>query len=201
MSAPTVEASPPRRLDADARRAQLVQAGLDLLKVRPFDAVGAVEVAAAVGVTKGLVFHYFPTQRDLQVAVAKAAADELVAALETDPSMSNDQRLAMGLDAFVGYIEQNPEAYVAVARGAGANDQLLQVYEDGRDRIAQLIFDGLGLTDPPPALRIGIRGWIAGVEEAVIQWLDGRPIPREELVELLRRAGLALLDATVPQGS
>jgi AcrR family transcriptional regulator len=199
VSASAVDARAPRRLDADARRAQLVQAGLDLLKVRPFDAVSAAEVASAVGVTKGLVFHYFPTQRDLQVAVAGAAADELVAALETDPALPNDQRLALGLDAFVGYIEQNPEAYVAVARGAGANDQLLEVYEQGRDRIARLIFDGLGLTDPPPALRIGIRGWIAGVEEAVIQWLDGRPIPRADLVELLRRAGLALLEATLPQ--
>jgi AcrR family transcriptional regulator len=200
MSATAVDAQTRRRLDPDARRAQLVQAGLELIKERPFDQVGAAEVARAVGVTKGLVFHYFPSNRDLQVEIARAAAKELVAQLHTDPALPNDQRLAIGLEAFIEYIERNPESYVAVARGAGANDRLLEVYEECRRDIVGLIFDALGQSDPSPALRIGMRGWIAGVEEAVIQWLDGRPIPREELVDLLRRAGLALLEATVPQG-
>lgn len=199
MSGMVTETAARRRLDPGARRAQIVQAGLELLQERPFDEVGAAEVAQAVGITKGLVFHYFPSNRDLQVAIARAAAHELVAELVTDPNLPNDQRLAIGLDAFIGYIERNPDAYVAVARGAGANDQLLEVYEEARGRIVQLIFEALGLSDPPPAVRIGIRGWIAGVEEAVIQWLDGRPIPRSELVDLLRNAGLALLEAALPR--
>lgn len=199
MSSTAVDTGPRRRLDPGARRAQIVQAGLELIKELPFDQVGAAEVARAVGVTKGLVFHYFPSNRELQVEIARAAAKELVAELVTDPALPNDQRLAAGLEAFIDYIERNPDSYVAVARGAGANDQLLEVYEECRRDIVQLIFDALGLTDPPPALRIGMRGWIAGVEEAVIQWLDGRPIPREELIDLLRRAGLSMLDAVIPQ--
>ncbi len=200
MSAIAAETQTRRRLDPDFRRAQMVQAGLELIKERPFDQVGAAEVARAVGVTKGLVFHYFPSNKDLQVEIARAAAKELVAELVTDPALPKDQRLAVGLGAFIDYIERNPESYVAVARGAGANERLLEVYEECRRDIAHLILDALGQADPPPALRIGIRGWIAGVEEAVIQWLDGRPIPREELVELLRKAGLALLEATLPPG-
>jgi AcrR family transcriptional regulator len=200
MSATATDTFARRRLDPDARRAQMVQAGLDLIKDRPFDQVRAAEVAKAIGVTKGLVFHYFPSNKDLQVEIARAAAKELVAELVTDPALPNDQRLAAGLEAFIDYIERNPDSYVAVARGAGANGQLLEVYEECRRDIVQLIFDALGLTDPPPALRIGMRGWIAGVEEAVIQWLDGRPIPRVELIDLLRKAGVALLEAALPHG-
>jgi AcrR family transcriptional regulator len=200
MSTSVIETGARKRLGADARRAQLIQAGLDLIEQRPFDEVGAAEVAEAVGVTKGLVFHYFPSNKDLQVAIAKAAADELVAELVTDPALPNAERLTAGLEAFIDYIERNPESYVSIARGAGANEELLDVYEHCRRNIVQLVLDALGLTDPPPALVIGLRGWIAGVEETVIQWLDGRPISRDELIDLLRKAGLALLDAALPQG-
>ena len=170
-----------------------------LIKERPFDQVGAAEVAGAVGVTKGLVFHYFASNRELQVAIARAAAAELLAELETDPALSNAERLAVGLDRFIAYIERNPESYVAVARGAGANEQLLDVYERCRRDIVQLILDALGQADPSPALRIGLRGWNAMVEEAVLNWLDqGRPIPREELIDLLQRAGVGLLEVVMP---
>jgi AcrR family transcriptional regulator len=199
MSTTAIDAGARKRLGPDERRAQLIQAGLDLIEQRPFDEIGAAEVAEVVGVTKGLVFHYFPSNKDLQVAIAKAAADELVAELVTDPTLPNAERLTAGLEAFIDYIERNPDSYVAIARGAGANEQLLDVYEHCRQNIVQLVLDALGLTDPPPALLIGLRGWIAGVEEAVIQWLDGRPISRDELIELLRKAGLALLDSVLPQ--
>jgi AcrR family transcriptional regulator len=199
VSSTALDTGPGRRLDPGARRAQIVQAGLELLKEGPFQEIGPAEVARAVGVSKALVFHYFPTNRDLQAAIAHAAARELVAQLATDPALPNDQRLTMGLEAFIDYIERQPDSYVAVARGAGANEQLLEVYEECRREIVQLIADALGQPEPSPALRIGLRGWIAGVEEAVIQWLDGRPIPREELIDLLRRAGLGMLDAVIPQ--
>lgn len=58
-----------RRLDAEARREQLVAAGLDLVKRGPIDQLTADDVARAAGVSKGLVFHYFPTTRDLHVAL------------------------------------------------------------------------------------------------------------------------------------
>ncbi|HEX9235856.1 MAG TPA: TetR/AcrR family transcriptional regulator, partial [Actinomycetota bacterium] len=170
-----------RRLEPDARRAQLVEAGLALLKAGPFEEVGPAEVAKAVGVSKALVFHYFASNRHLQVAIAQAAAQELVAELATDPRLPNDERLAIGLERFIDYIERQPDTYVAVARGAGANQQLLEVYEECRREIVQLIAEAVGQPDPSPMLRIGLRGWIAGVEEAALQWLDGKPIPRSDL--------------------
>ncbi len=61
------------RLDADSRREQLLQAGLTLLRTTPFDQLSAVDVARAAGVSKGLVFHYFPTTRELHVALLRAS--------------------------------------------------------------------------------------------------------------------------------
>jgi AcrR family transcriptional regulator len=187
-----------RRLGADARRSQLVHVGLDLLKSSPFDQVSPDLVARVAGVSKGLVFHYFPTKRDLQVAVLRAAAAELLAELDPDPAMAPDQRLRAGLDAFVDFIEQQPANYLAVSRSAGSDPGLLAVFEDTRAAVVDIVVRSLGLSAPPPGLRIVIRGWIAMVEEAILHWLDGRPIPREALVDFLQKAALTMLpDALV----
>ena len=72
-----------RRLSPDERRSQLVATGLRLAKSESVNSLAAAEVAEAAGVSKGLVFHYFPTQGDLHAAIARAGADELVELLST----------------------------------------------------------------------------------------------------------------------
>jgi AcrR family transcriptional regulator len=182
-----------RRLGAAARREQLVQVGVQLLRTDSFEQVSADVVAQRAGVSKGLVFHYFPTTRDLQVAVLRAVAHELVVSLDVDPSATPADRLLVGIDAFVAFIEQQPDSYRAIARGAGSDQQLLAVFEDTRAAVLDLIARAAGLTELPVGLRIAARGWIALVEETVLHWLDGRPVPRSELVAFLHRAALALL--------
>jgi AcrR family transcriptional regulator len=190
-----------RRLGPEARRAQLVGVGLALMKEMPFDEVTAETVARAGGVSKGLVFHYFPTTRELQVAMLRAAASELLADLDVGAGLPPDERLRVGLDAFVRYIEQQPASYQAVVRRAGSDERLLAVFEDTRGAVVDIVAASLGLSELPPGLRLAIRGWIAMVEECVLHWLDDRPVPREELVEFLRRAALTMLPDAVTLGS
>src|SRR5882757_10666593 len=82
-----------RRLGPDARRAQLIGVGLSLMKEMPFDEVTAEIVARAGGVSKGLVFHYFPSPRDLQVAILRAATAELLADLDVGADLPPHERL------------------------------------------------------------------------------------------------------------
>ena len=194
-------AVPNRRLGPDARRAQLVGVGLALMKEMPFDEVTAEVVARAGGVSKGLVFHYFPTTRDLQVAILRAATVELLAQLDVGAELPPDERLRVGLDAFVRYIEQQPASYQAVVRRAGSDERLLEVFEDTRTAVVGIVAGALGLSELPPGLRLLIRGWIAMVEECVLHWLDDRPVPREELVEFLRRAALTMLPEALVLGA
>jgi AcrR family transcriptional regulator len=194
--------SPPplnRRLDPDARRRQLLEAGFEMIQTRPFTQVTADEVAKAVGVSKGLVFHYFPTNRDLQVAVVRVAAAELLSRLNVDPELPAEQRLGAGLDAFVTFIETQPANYLAVARSVGSDPALLAVFGETRAAVVDLILAAIGLAgDPPPGLRIVFRGWIAMVEESVLHWLEGSPVSRDQLLGFLQRAAAAMLpDALV----
>lgn len=187
-----------RRLDPDARRRQLVQAGFELIQTRPFSQVSAEEVARAAGVSKGLVFHYFPTTRDLQLAVVRAAASELLSRLDLDPDLPPEGRLGAGLEAFVSFIETQPANYLAVARSVGSDPALLEIFEETREAVVDLILSALAMSDAPPGLRIVVRGWIAMVEESVLHWLEGTPVPREQLLSFLRRAATTMLpDALV----
>jgi AcrR family transcriptional regulator len=200
-SSPT-DASPSagRRLGPEARRAQLIGVGLALMKDMPFDEVTAEVVARAGGVSKGLVFHYFPATRDLQVAILRAAADELLAEIDVGAGLAPDERLRVGLDAFVRFIEQQPASYQAVVRRAGSDERLLAVFEDTRAAVVDIVAAALGVTDLPAGLRLAIRGWIAMVEECTLHWLDGRPVPRDDLIEFLRRAALTMLPDALTLG-
>lgn len=187
-----------RRLGAEARREQLVLAGLALIRRVPFDQLAAEDVARAAGVSKGLVFHYFPTTRDLQVAVLRAATEELIAGLDVGPAATPAERLRLGIDAFISYIEQAPASYVAMARSAGSDRRLGEVFDDTRNEVVGIIQRVLGAPELPPGLAIGLRGWIAFVEEAVLHWLaEGEPVERDALVDFLQRAALTTLEEAV----
>lgn len=194
VKAATSAATPARRrrLGPEERRAQLVQLGVDLLKDRPLDQRLVDDVIKAAGISKGLLFHYFPSKRDYQVAVVTAAADELLASVQPDESLDLLEQLRQGIDAYIDYIERNPTTYIAIVRGAGTDDALLEVFETTRDSIVELIA-GKVVVDPSPLLRLAIRGWIASVEEATILWLRDRPCSRDVLVDLLFRSALQLL--------
>ena len=72
------------RLSTDARREQLVALGVEIFSERPFDDVSIDDIAAAAGISKGLLYHYFPSKRDFYVAVVRHSADEMQAITETE---------------------------------------------------------------------------------------------------------------------
>lgn len=188
--------APRRRLGAEERRQQLIALGLELIKERPFDQVLVDEVIEAAGISKGLLFHYFPSKRAYQLAVMEAATDELVSLLTPAEDLPVLGQLSRGLDAYVGYIEDNRNGYLAIVRGAGSDDDLLALFEQTRDAIVDIVVGGLvstGLaTEEDPMLRLAARAWTASVEESTFLWLRDRPCTREQLLELLTRSALQM---------
>ena len=189
--------TPRTRLDPDARRAQLVALGLRMLSTRPLDKVAIDDIAAEAGISRGLLFHYFPTKRDFHVAVARAAAADLLARTDIGSDLPPIQRLRANVEAFVDYVTDNRDAYVAFIRGSSGGDpQLLEVYEDTRRAFTDRVLDGLGLTSPfPDRLRLAVRGWVAFTEEVTDDWLSGGSLDRDEVVDLIDEALLALIAA------
>lgn len=81
-----------------------------MLDTRLIDAISINAVAQAAGVSAGLLFHYFGTQRKFRKAVAHAAAWQLLGEIAPDPALSAAAQLHGGIEAFVGYVARQPAA-------------------------------------------------------------------------------------------
>ena len=185
------------RLSTDARREQLVALGVEMFSERPFDEVSIDDIAAAAGISKGLLYHYFPSKREFYVAVVRHSADEMQAITETDPQLAPLERLAAGLDRYLEYVDTHARGYATVLRaGIGSDPEVAAIVEGVRGAMAGRILDDLTVdASAPPGVRIAVRGWVGFAEAASLEWLERRDLTRDELRELLIQALRSVVEA------
>jgi AcrR family transcriptional regulator len=180
-----VTAARTRRTAGD-RRAQLVEIGLELLPTTPVQELTIDEVARRAGISRSLLFHYFPTKRDYYTAVTRAAADALWQHLLPRPGSPAAEQVDPILDRYVGWVETYRVAHLAFLRGAAGGDPwAAEVYEEMRERLVGLAIGALQLPDDV-AHRQLVRGWFAFVQELVLEWTGEPTMSRAELLTLLR---------------
>ncbi|WP_068155425.1 TetR/AcrR family transcriptional regulator [Rhodococcus phenolicus] len=190
-------ASPRRRLSPDQRRTELLDIGARLFSQHAYEDVRIEEVAELAGVSRGLMYHYFPTKRDFLAAVVQRESDRLLAVTEPDPALSVHDRIAAGLDAYLDYIESHAQGVLAVNRGAGSADASIRGIVDAElDVQQQRIVDALG----PDAtdldfVALAVRGWISFVRSVCIEWLEDPRITAAQLRRLCLDALTGMLAA------
>ncbi|HEY2299420.1 MAG TPA: TetR/AcrR family transcriptional regulator [Jatrophihabitans sp.] len=194
------------RLSPDARRAQLIALGVDMLATRTLDELSVEEIAKQAGISRGLLFHYFASKQEFHVEVARAAAAELIARTEPDPALPPLEALRGGLAAFMDYVVENPDNYKSLVRGAASGDaDMRAIFDRTRTTMAGRIvgvLDELGLPLGPRA-QLAVHGWVAYVEECVVRAIDSRSFDddgfREGLLEMLAKSLPALVVASSDQ--
>lgn len=188
------------RLPADDRRRQLVGIGLRMLTETPIHELSVDKVAAAAGISRGLLFHYFPTKRDFYIAVVRAAARRLLRACAPSPDASAEDQLGQMLSGYIGFLERRRDPYVALFRGtAGGADYVREIYQETRQVFANRALSALGLADPPPMVVLATRGWFCFVEDTALAWTVDKPVDRDELIHMLVRSLHALVAAARPR--
>jgi AcrR family transcriptional regulator len=189
------------RLSTDARREQLVALGVEMFSERPFDEVSIDDIAAAAGISKGLLYHYFPSKRDFYVAVVRHSADEMQAITETDPDLAPLERLSAGLDRYLEYVDTHARGYATVLRaGIGSDPEVAAIVEGVRSAMAGRILDDMTVErDAPASVRIAVRGWVGFAEAASLEWLERRDLTRDELRELLIQALTSVVEGARAQ--
>src|SRR4051812_15631655 len=182
-----------RRRLSDERREELLRAGVELFGTRSFDDVSIDEIAAAVGISRGLLYHYFPSKRDFYVAGLRRAADDLLAAVAPAARAPLDERLVAGVDAYLGYVEGHARGFVSLMRGGiGSDDEVRAIVDGVRETLAAGVLEGLAQTGVDgPMLRLAVRGWIGFVEAVSLEWLELREPSRAQVCELARAQLLA----------
>ena len=190
------------RLPVDERRQQLIQLGVELFSRRPFEDISIDEIAEAAGISRGLLYHYFPSKRDFYVAVVRTAVDELMTLIEpADDGASEIAQLERSLRAYLHHVARRRQGYLAVLRGGISGDtQVQEVIDRLRRRVVELVLDGLDVEEPSPALRAALRAWVGYLEGLALARVDDdEEVEIDELVDLAERTLLANLQATAPE--
>ena len=187
------------RLDVEERRRQLVAMGLDLFSSRAYDEVSIDELAAAAGISKGLLYHYFPTKRDFYVATVRAAAAQLVERTSTPSKGDPLERLRKGLDEYLEYVMEHEKPYSALLRsGVGADAEVARIVDETREALCARLVEGVPLEAQGPLVRIALRGWLGFVEAATLDWLDAkRRVKRGQLRDMLANVLLKAIESAV----
>jgi AcrR family transcriptional regulator len=190
------------RLDPEARRRQLIELGLKMLSCESSEQVAIDRIAEAAGISRGLLFHYFPTKRDYHVAVVRAAADHMLEVTAPDPDLPVIERLRAGLMAYVDFVAANHALYVSLVRGAaGGDDELQQIFDQTRTRIVDRVVEALAMPPGgPAAVRTVLRGWVGFVEESTLDWLGHRDLERDALVTLQEQVLLSSIETAASVG-
>ncbi|MFN2517968.1 MAG: TetR/AcrR family transcriptional regulator [Jatrophihabitantaceae bacterium] len=187
------------RLNPEARRAQLIELGVEMLATRTLDELSVEDIAQQAGISRGLLFHYFSSKQEFHVEVARAAAHELLRRTEPNPALAPVDSLHASLSAFVDYVEENPDNYTSLVRGAASGDAEMRAIFDATQasiagRIIAIIADrGVAMG---PRASLAVHGWIAFAEACVIGWLGTRACDREQLLDLPSKALPAVVMAS-----
>jgi AcrR family transcriptional regulator len=200
-----------RRLSPQDRRAELLALGADVFGKRPYDEVRIDEIAERAGVSRALMYHYFPDKRAFFAAVVKDEADRLYAATNMDAAtgMTMFEEIRTGVLAYMAYHQHNPEAAWAAYVGLGRSDPvLLGVEDDAKNRqmehIMSRVHELLGTVgrsldaNVERDLRVILHGWLAFTFEICRQRIIDPTTDAERLADACAHT---LLDAiaTVPE--
>ena len=118
------------------------------------------------------------------MATLAGGAESLRARIEPDPALPPAQALTDALDAYLGWIEDNADAYAKLFRSAAGVPEVRDLVDGVRTATAARILDGLGAASNPRA-RTAVHGWLWFMDGACLDWIAHRDLSRAELHGLL----------------
>jgi AcrR family transcriptional regulator len=170
---------PRTRLAREDRMEQTLAAAHDLFAERGYAAVKMDEIAAAVGVTKPLLYNYFGNKERLYISCMERAGDSLTATVAAAVGSTETPREALGagVRAFFAFLDNDRAAWAVLfdetlPRGGEVADRVAEY----RGRILELVSDAT-LAQLPQERRDAVRVQtealsvsLLGAAEALARW-------------------------------
>jgi len=169
---------------------------------RPYDDVRIDEIAERAGVSRALMYHYFPDKRAFFAEVVRAEGERLFDATSTLalPGQTLFERLRVGVLAYVEYHERYPHGSWAAYIGPGRTDPLLLGIDDADnarqmhrilDEMRAIVTDELD-SRTERDLRVTVYGWLAFTLEMCRQRIVDPALDANRIADACAHA---LLDA------
>lgn len=199
---------PYRGVSADERRAirraQLIDAALDVVGDGGLAGMTMTAVCARAGLTERYFYESFRDLEDLLGAIHDASVqrmdEEMFAALAAaPPDLLERCRAAAG--AMIGVLTEDPRQarlYAEAVGSASLADRRAQAVSAHAEVLAAQLRELRGLDRPEQQapLRLATLVLIGGLAEAILGWLDGTvEMTREMLIEECARLAVGIADA------
>lgn len=196
------------RRPVEIRRAELIAVGKQVFASRAYDAVSTEELAAAAGISKGLLYHYFENKHGFYLATLASVADDLLAAIPLGPGplgpgepgsgepgpgepgagSSPSEILDQAIAGFLDFAEEHTLLLHSLLRGGvGADGAVHTLVEGVREALLARLVLLCGRDNAED--QVSLYGWIGLVEAATLRTLTpGAPprVSRPQLAALLR---------------
>src|SRR5262245_3645329 len=136
------------------RRAQLMEAALEVFVAQGYHAAAMDDIADRAGVSKPVLYQHFPGKLDLYLALLDATCDTIIdncrQALES--TQDNKQRVAATVDVFYEYVAGDTGAFRLVFESDLTNEPAVREHVDRVTNecaamIAHVIHEDTGLPD------------------------------------------------------
>ncbi len=190
-----------RRLDPDARRAEILDAALRIYAERPYADVSTSELAREAGVARGLLNHYFGTKRGLYLEALGVLLTIPEAAAADLPGRTRTERAGAAVDWFLDTVVARRGLWLSVGVGGAGGDPEVDAVVERADEIAAervlvaLVPEHDPASDPAGdvVLRARVRAYFGLVRAASREWLVRGSLDRAGVRDLLVPTLVALL--------
>ncbi|WP_020661987.1 TetR/AcrR family transcriptional regulator [Amycolatopsis benzoatilytica] len=189
---------PRRRLDPAERRAEILAAARRCFGAGSYSSVSTSDIAAAAGVARPLINHYFGGKRELYLEVVRQMTIVPAPVVDALPDGPVRLRLEVGLDRWIDIAERHREAWLTVldaAHDPEVEQIMLEADEIAADRV---LAAALLPADGHPQLRAMIRAYGGMLRAASREWLVRGALDRDELRTFLVETLVQLLETTYP---
>jgi AcrR family transcriptional regulator len=186
-----------RRLPPAERRAQLARAALAVAAQQGYANLSLDAVAERAGVTRNLLYHYFPRGRlDVFLAALELAGDELTSDFSVNPDQPAAERLAANMLRYLEHAASPTDVWLVARHAtAAAEPEIAALHNRYRDAIvAGIAQNHFGTPDPPPLALVALRAFVDYYTTAMDEWRDSG-IDRQTVLEVLQSTLVATVAA------
>ena len=186
-----------KRLTAEERRAAILQSALGVFADRGYHASSIDDIARQGGISKALIYEHFSSKQELYAELLEQHAGvlfERLAAGIAEAGREGSARLAVGVDAFYGFVEDHRVAWRMLFREATDPEvavALDRIVAQITALVAALIAEDPGSRtagDDEPTRKQGIQMLaqlvVGAVQSLANWWADHQEVPRQRIVEM-----------------
>ena len=184
------------RLHVDERRRSLLECGRRLFTTQPYDELSMAAIAREAGISKALLYHYFPSKQAFFLATMHDAAAELAERVRPEASAPPREQLDHALGAWLEWVDRNQDAYGRLLRSATGVPEMRGIVDGVRDAAARTILERLLDGEAPDApLQAAVCGWLWLMDGVCLRWVGDPGLQRAQVHALLAGALPGLLAA------